>query len=386
MNIDRSRELLYDYARGRLSEQDRCTFEEQLKSSDELRTELEKVKTYYAAIHEIDPVPVPVRFLEKVHLRIDSKEKRSLLNRLLFPLHLKLPIEFAGVAATVALVIFVFFPKLEKKNFTEYEPVPSDNVQEVSTALHDETPGKPAAAIAETRETSDEKLIHPEDKSSVQKVERPLAIAVQRSKPSLPKPVKESPMTNAIERTVDHATPPPASAQQMVASAPEPVLASAPVQQTIAGNNEINKSDYASAVAPAALEEEQQNTFNKSEEPAPVSKRGAASFERKRMKFRSECAGKSAEKEMTSSRDLEGTAVSKDIPALCAKYGMKWVKKEFVKNTTACRVSGTPDAVTRFLHEIKELPNITLLKVIPEHYSSESDSVSVEFSVKGQVE
>jgi hypothetical protein len=380
MNIDRSRELLYDYARGRLSEQDRSDVEEQLQSSEELRTELEKVKTYYAAIHEMDPVPVPGRFLEKVHLRIDSKGKRSLLNRLLYPLHLKLPIEFAGVAATVVLVIFVFFPQLEKKNFTEYEPVPSDDVLRVSPSLQDEIPGKPVTAITETKETTNNKLINPVKKSSMQKVKRPLAIAVQQSNPSAPKTFKESSITSARVKMADHVSPPPASAQPPIASAP------APVQQAFAGNDEINKSEQASAIAPAAQEEEQQIANSKSEEQASVSKRSAASFEKKRMRFRSERTEKSDEKEMASSMDLEMTPVKEDIPELLTKCGMKWVVKESTEYTTTCRASGTPKAVTRFLHEINRLPEVTLLKTIPENYSTKLDSVIVEFLVNGKVE
>jgi hypothetical protein len=386
MNNDRSRELLYDYARGRLSEQDRSEIEEQLQSSEELRTELEKVKTYYAAIHEMDPVPVPKRFLDKVHLRIDSKGKRSLLNRLLYPLHLKLPIEFAGVAATVVLVIFVFFPQLEKKNFTEYEPVPSDDVPQVSPSLQDEIAGKPVTAITEIKETANSKLINPAEKSSVQKVERPLPVAVQQLKSSAPKPLKESSMASEGAKMADHVSSIPASAQPPIASAPEPELVPAPVQQTFAGNDEVNKSEQASATAPAAQEERQQIAYSKSEELASVSKRSTASFEKKRMRFRSEKTEKYDEKEMASSMDLEMTPVKEDIPELLAKCGMKWVVKESTEYTTTCRASGTPKSVTRFLREINRLPEVTLLKTMPENYSTKLDSVIVEFSVNGKVE
>jgi hypothetical protein len=382
MNIDRSREILYDYARGRLSEQDRLMIEEQLSSSDQLRSEFENIKAYYAAIQEMEPVPVPEGFLEKVHQRIDSRGQRSLLNRLLYPLHLKLPIEFAGVAATVLLVIFVFFPQFDKRKFTEYEPVPSEQVQQVSPSLRDEAIEKPVAAITETKK-SDNKQLHPEKKSSAQKVERSLGVAVQQPKSSVPEPVKGFSTANAGVNEVDQVPPAPASIQPPMTSAPEAELASAPpVQQTIAGNNEVNKSEYASAIAPAPQEDKPQISYSKGEEPSSESRRSSVSFEKKRMKFRSEKAGKSDEKEMAPSMDMELSPVSKDIPELLAKYGMKLVVKESTEYTTTCRASGTSKAVQQFLREIKNLPDVTLLKTIPENFSTRLDSVIVEFSVK----
>jgi hypothetical protein len=384
MKIDRFRELLYDYVRGKLSEQDRDIIEKQLLISEELRNELEMVKTYYAAIDETDPVPVPKNFLEKVHQRIDSRGKRSLLNKLLFPLHLKLPIEFAGVAATVALVIYIFIPQLEKKNYSEYERVPSDNMHQAAPTLQIVTPGKPVADISAIKEIADRERTNPEEeKISAQKDEQRVSGMVQQPKSSVSKQFKASSLAKAGVKKVDPVLPASERSSEYV---PTPESAPAPVQQSAVENNELNKSEYASAIGPVVQNDEPQNVYSKSEEQTSVSKRKIALFEKKRMKTRSGNAEESDAKKVASAMDLRTTTVSKDITAILAKNGMKLIVKEFAGHTTTCSASGTPAAVKRFLREIKKLPDVTLLKVVPDNFSESNDSAIVEFSVMGMVE
>ncbi len=387
MNIDRSRELLYDYAHGKLSDQERCDIEAQLLNSEDLRIELKKITSYYAAIDEIDPVPVPDRFLEKVHQRIELREKRSLFARLLYPLHSKLPIELAGVAATVVLVIFIFIPQLEKKNYSVHEPVIFDKVTPEPSASKDEMAGQPGASISVTEETVSEELGSSAKKEiSVNKDKRPVSSMKQLPKKSVPKAIKRSPTANAGVKKVDEVKSMPA-AEQLSENVPGsvPVPVPEPARQSVTENNEMDKSQYAAAMAPVEQENELQKSFSESEEQASEPGRKAASFKQKRMRARSAYSERVDAKEGASTVDLE-TVVSKKITALLAKYKMKCAVKEFTGHTSNCSASGTPAAVTSFLREIKELPDVSLLKVIPENYSAALDSVIVEFTVKGKME
>lgn len=391
MNLDHSRELLHDYARGELSDQDRAIVEEQLSNSQELRQELEMAKSYYAAIDEIDQVPVPAHFLENVHRRIDAKTKRSVLSRLLFPLHMKLPIEFAGVVATVTLIIFIFMPHLEKKNYSEYKPVITSDMSNGSSASEIDITGESVSAISKTEEVSGSELSRSDKKEkTVNRDKRSVAPVKQQSILPAPKTLKAPPAATSGNKMADEIKSEPAAgllsekipgpASAPAASAPEPA------RQFVTEDNEVDKMEYTSAMPSVVQENELSKTYSRSEEQASGRKRKAGSFEDKRMKSRATNSEKYEAKEMASSMDLETTEASKDIKALLAKCHMKLIVKDVAGRTSTCSASGTPESVTSFLREIKGVPGVTLLKVVPENYSSVSGSVVVEFSVEGTME
>lgn len=109
------KDLLYDYVRGKLSELQRAHIEKCLSQSEELRKELEQVKSYYTSIDALEPVEVPDTFLESVKNKIDSTVSVSIFQKIFFPLYIKVPAELAGVAATIMLVVYFFIPRFTDK-------------------------------------------------------------------------------------------------------------------------------------------------------------------------------------------------------------------------------------------------------------------------------
>ena len=120
MKTEEIRDLLYDYARGVLPVEQTASVEEHLKCSDDLRKELKRITSYYEGIDAADPVIVPADFLNNVHTRIKSSSSKSFLEKLFFPLHVKIPLELTGVFATVTFVVVLLIPQLEKKNVIDY--------------------------------------------------------------------------------------------------------------------------------------------------------------------------------------------------------------------------------------------------------------------------
>ncbi|MFH1761291.1 MAG: hypothetical protein ABIA63_09350, partial [bacterium] len=82
-----------------------------LEESESLQKEYKEIKAYYSAMDKLEPVKAPADFLGKVNERLDSRSVVSrIINKLFFPLKIKIPLEFAGLVCTVLVIILILKP------------------------------------------------------------------------------------------------------------------------------------------------------------------------------------------------------------------------------------------------------------------------------------
>src|SRR5512133_2878086 len=72
MKSENSKNLLYDYVNGLLSDDEMAEFEKQLARSVDLQNELKRVKQYYSLVKESEQSAVPRDFIDKVHQKIGN--------------------------------------------------------------------------------------------------------------------------------------------------------------------------------------------------------------------------------------------------------------------------------------------------------------------------
>jgi hypothetical protein len=118
MNKNEIRNMLYDYVQGKLSSDNQLIVEQELSQSADLQAELERIQTYYAKLDSLEPVQIPDQFLSKVHERIELATNKSIWQKLLYPLHIKIPVELTGIIATLVLVFFYLIPKMNLQDKT----------------------------------------------------------------------------------------------------------------------------------------------------------------------------------------------------------------------------------------------------------------------------
>lgn len=109
-------EMLPDYVRGLLNEEASRIVQENLERSGPLRKEYEELQTYYRALETLEPVKASNTFMHAVHSRIGTPLLLSqLIKKIFTPLPVKLPLELAGLAVTVAIVVLVYNPFSSRK-------------------------------------------------------------------------------------------------------------------------------------------------------------------------------------------------------------------------------------------------------------------------------
>ena len=103
--------MIPDYVRGLLSPAEAREVEAAIAAFPEIGGELEGARVYYKALNQIPEVKASAGFLRGVNSAIDYKPFRQRLQDFFFePLYLKLPIELAGVAACIIILLVITNP------------------------------------------------------------------------------------------------------------------------------------------------------------------------------------------------------------------------------------------------------------------------------------
>jgi hypothetical protein len=132
MECGEIREKLSDYIEGLISSEEKRSIDEHLMSCEmcsEYLSDLRKTVNYVQNLEEISPPQwLTERIMTKV--RSESQPKKGILERLFYPLHIKLPIE--AVAAVLVIVISIymfkaFLPEIKPEMHTEVSKAPSEN-------------------------------------------------------------------------------------------------------------------------------------------------------------------------------------------------------------------------------------------------------------------
>ncbi len=110
-------EKLAAYIEGTLSEEEKFIIEEQLKESKEMRESLSDLRKTIQLLNSLEEVETPNWFTEKIisKVREETEQKKGMLERLFFPLHIRLPI--GALAAIFLVVVSIFIYKA-------YQPEP----------------------------------------------------------------------------------------------------------------------------------------------------------------------------------------------------------------------------------------------------------------------
>lgn len=150
MNKQYARELLADFLRGECSEEDAAQIRRMLDEDEALREELDRLREYFDALGSLEPIRAPSGFLNTVRERI---ERPSLIRRLFVPLHTKIPLELAGLGATIAIVLVVLKPF----DYTQAPPLEFEEAvrSEPQSTLMSAAPVDRAEAIEMEKTTAD---------------------------------------------------------------------------------------------------------------------------------------------------------------------------------------------------------------------------------------
>jgi len=133
---------------------------------------LNELQSALEAVRSLPPVQAPPDFLDAVHERIDENSFfRRVLNKLFRPPRIKLPIELAGVLASVFLIVFLYYgletevmrqgtapepPLTGRLHFEEYKSLPLSKGSEDATRKPEPQPFGGLSGKPEVRSASPE--------------------------------------------------------------------------------------------------------------------------------------------------------------------------------------------------------------------------------------
>lgn len=133
MKCKEIRLLLNEYLEGMLDLETKSLIEKHLEECGECSRELVFIKAYKGTLSSLPEVQAPEDFLQKVHEKIDKKISfKKIIDLLLFPLRLKVPLRLATVAVGIIILVVVLdVVEKEKQDMQSfYMPSPKEEVKE----------------------------------------------------------------------------------------------------------------------------------------------------------------------------------------------------------------------------------------------------------------
>lgn len=122
MECNNIQEKISSYIDERLSPEEKMQVDEHLGECPECRRSFEELQKTVAVMRELDEVEPPPWLEQKVMASIRERERRKqwLLQKLFFPIHIKVPLEIVAAAA-IAVTAFFVFRTIEPDFRTMYE-------------------------------------------------------------------------------------------------------------------------------------------------------------------------------------------------------------------------------------------------------------------------
>jgi hypothetical protein len=210
MNCGDVKILLPGYLDGDLPQDEKNAVEEHLKTCQQCVRELEALKKAALLIRGLDEVEPPPFFSKKIMARVKAEQrpKRSLVERLFFPLHLKLPLEAVATVLIAVLAVFVY-RSIEPR----YMPASEDNIPKLAEQAPYDVPAKGKTREAAAEPAADKVVAQNEMKEAAvpeEKQRMGWGVAAQAKKAAKP-----SPMGTKAE---GYAAPPPQVAMERTAA------------------------------------------------------------------------------------------------------------------------------------------------------------------------
>ncbi len=214
MNDNEIRELLPDYVCDLLNKEESAKIDKLIQNSDSLRKECEELRSYFNSIKTLKPVKAPNNFLNNVQNRIVvTSPLTKVVHKLFHPLQIKIPIELAGLAATVVVVALIFNP-FDQKNIP---PVEFEDKSEIKSKKLDT---QPSSAVEESYQPQKDNLAENEAIEKIVKKEKK-TVTRQAKKPVVKtKTANAKEIASSLSSTAKHSkkvdkdnkpAPPPSS-------------------------------------------------------------------------------------------------------------------------------------------------------------------------------
>ncbi|NIQ39786.1 MAG: hypothetical protein GTN81_14540 [Proteobacteria bacterium] len=154
MECAKIKELLSEYIDDVLDEKEKTLVDNHLSRCDDCKAELVSLKAVVGELGSLESVRAPEDFLDRLHERLEPTFTFGKLMRVLFvPIRIKVPLEFATVAALAILIFYVSnLQQPEKRVATAPErSAPTTAAQkgrgETLDAIVEEKQDKPKAAV-----------------------------------------------------------------------------------------------------------------------------------------------------------------------------------------------------------------------------------------------
>jgi hypothetical protein len=124
VECSQSHELLSAYVDDVLLPKERQQLEEHLAVCPACMEELQALEAYLAAMHSLERIDAPRDFIHGVHERLDRASLlRRLAKKIFVPLHIKIPLELAGIAAALLIAVFSYHEVNQQRQMTVAPPV-----------------------------------------------------------------------------------------------------------------------------------------------------------------------------------------------------------------------------------------------------------------------
>jgi hypothetical protein len=101
---------LSDYIEGMIPSEERMIIEEHLKSCSKCNESLEDLRKTIDYVHSLEDIKPPAWLTQKVMAKIkaDVQPKKGIIQKLFYPMHIKLPIEAVVTALIAVITIYIF--------------------------------------------------------------------------------------------------------------------------------------------------------------------------------------------------------------------------------------------------------------------------------------
>ncbi len=150
--------LIPDYADGLLGPAEAARVEAHLKKCRSCAAGLEDYRAYAGRMRGLARMKAPDGFMKELHERLGSApQKRGFIERIFFPLKIKLPLEAAGLAAACVVMVIFFDPFGFRRSPERIAPLS----EEGTAIIADEKAGRPASPSVKKRraESRDSSLV-----------------------------------------------------------------------------------------------------------------------------------------------------------------------------------------------------------------------------------
>src|SRR4030043_1859709 len=188
------------YAEGIVPHEEKILIEEHLKSCQKCNESLASLRKTIDYVHSVEDVEPPAWLTQKVmaNIKAEVHPKKGIIQKLFYPLHIKLPLEAVVTALIAVITIYIFKtmqPEMKLAQApSEHETVIARSPSKVDDeAISKEKIASPPARNDRTRlllqEKSKGKEIHPSPPTN----RRPLA--------------KVAPLSSSLEKTIPSSPP-----------------------------------------------------------------------------------------------------------------------------------------------------------------------------------